>query len=202
MTARPTSRMLDPERATWTYLRFAQAPLRLSDIILANDAGSPRLTLADTIRLLDRWRGAGLIDRIEKPESYIMHAQARTFRDPPAVGETAREPKPRSTRQRIWSVVRIMKNFDLVEICIAASIEKSAARRVLNQLTRAGYLTRTDRAGDDQPRWRLTRPSGPRHPSVEYCGRTVVALVDRNNGQRFPLSPTQKILAGGFNYVS
>ena len=203
MSARPTFRMLDPERATWTQLRFAREPLRLSDLILANDdAGTARPSLADTIRLLDRWRGAGLIDRIEKPESYIMHAQARTFRDPPAVGETARAPKPRSTRQRIWSAVRVMKRFDLVEVCIAASVEKRAARRFLNQLTRAGYLARTDRAGDDHPRWRLTRPSGPNHPGVEYAGRTVVALVDRNSGQRFALSPTQKFLAGRFNHVS
>lgn len=203
MTARPTARMLDPERATWTHLRFAQAPVRLADLVLANDdAGAARPALADTIRLLDRWRGAGLIDRIEKPESYIMHAQARTFRDPPAVGETARAPKPRSTRQRIWSAVRVMKRFDLVEICIAASVEKRTARRFLNQLTRAGYLCRTDRHGDDQPRWRLSRPSGPTHPGVEYAGRTVVALIDRHSGQRFALSPTQNFLAGDFNHVS
>jgi hypothetical protein len=194
--------MRDPELAAWTILRFAQAPIRLADIILANDAGMVRPSLAETIHLLDRWRGAGLIDRIEKPESYIMHAEARNFRDPPAVGEAARAPKPRSTRQRIWSAVRVMKRFDLVEICFAATVEKRAARRVLNQLTRAGYLARTDRAGDDQPRWRLTRPSGPRHPDVEYVGRTVVALVDRNSGERFALLPNQKILAAGVKHVS
>lgn len=201
MSFAPTRRMLDPVKAVWTDLRFALEPISLSDIVIAND-GAPRPPLADTIELLDRWRGAGLIERFEKPESYIMHAKARTFRDPPAVGETARKPKSRSTRQRIWSAIRVMKKFDLVEICITASVERRAASRVLNQLTRAGFLVRTDRAGDDQPRWRLTRPSGPTHPGVEYAGRTVVALVDRHSGQRFPLIPTQKILAGRFNHVS
>jgi hypothetical protein len=202
MSTTPTARMRNPELATWTILRFAKAPVRLADIILANDAGVAPVNLADTIHLLDRWRGAGLIDRIEKPESYIMHAEARNFRDPPAVGETARAPKPRSTRQRIWSAVRVMKRFDLVEICFAASVKRPAARRVLNELTRAGYLVRTDKSDDDQPRWRLIRPSGPRHPDVEYCGRTTVALVDRNSGERFALTPTQKILAAGVKHVS
>ena len=203
MSAAPTARMRDPELAAWTILRFAQAPVRLVDIIFANDSPDTRCPdLTATIHLLNRWRGAGLIERIDKPESYIMHAQARTFRDPPAVGETAREPKPRSTRQRIWSAVRVMKKFDLVEICFAASVNRSIARRILNELTRAGYLARTDRAGDDHPRWRLIRPSGPHHPRIEYEGRTVVALIDRNSGKRFPLSPTQNFLAGRLNHVS
>jgi hypothetical protein len=204
MNTAPTARMRDPALATWTALRFAQQPLRLADIIFANDdtAHRARVSIAETRLLLDRWRGAGLIERIDKPESYIMQAKARDFRDPPAVGETARKPKPRSTRQRIWSAVRVMKSFDLVEICFAATVEKRAARRILNQLTRAGFLSRTDRAGDDQPRWRLARPSGPHHPGVEYEGRTVVALVDRNSGRRFPLSPTQKILAAEIHHVS
>ncbi|MFY9350090.1 MAG: hypothetical protein WBL20_14355 [Sphingobium sp.] len=204
MNSAPTIRMRNPELAAWTILRFALAPVGLAEIILANDAGdaAQRPTVADTLHLLNRWRGAGLIERIEKPESYIMQAKARTFRDPPAVGEPAREPKARSTRQRIWSAVRVMRSFDLVEICFAATVEARAARRVLNQLTRAGYLRRTDRLGDDQPRWRLSRPSGPTHPRVEYAGRTVVALVDANSGQRFPLLSSQKILAGEIHHVS
>lgn len=204
MTFVAAARMRDPALAAWTVLRFAQKPVSLADILFANDdvAQGARPTLADTIHLLDRWRGAGLIQRIEKPECYIMQAEARAFRDPPAVGETAREPKPRSTRQRIWSAVRVMRSFDLVEICFAATVEARAARRILNELTRAGFLTRTDRAGDDHPRWRLTRPSGPLHPRIEYAGRTMVAMVDRNSGARFPLAPSQKILAGEINHVS
>lgn len=195
-------RLRDPERAAWTALRFAMEPVRLADIILANDGANdvPPPSVADTLILLDRWRGAGLIERSGKPETYMMHQKARAFRDPPTVGAVATEPKQRSTRQRIWSAVRVMKSFDLVEICFAATVETRAARRVLNQLTRAGYLTRTERAGDDHPRWRVIRPSGPHHPRVEYDGRTVVALVDRNNGQRFPLLPTQNFLAGRINH--
>jgi len=202
MTFTATARMRDPALATWTILRFANAPIRLADIVLANDRADPCANVSETLLLLNRWRGAGLIERIEKPESYIMHAQARTFRDPPAVGETAREPKPRSTRQRIWSAVRVMRNFDLVEICFAATVEARAARRVLNQLTRAGFLVRIDRQGDDHPRWRLCRPSGPHHPRVEYAGRTVVALVDRKSGQRFALAQSQKILSAVIHHVS
>lgn len=199
-----TPRMHDPVLATWTILRFAQDPVSIADIILANDDARdlPRIPLADTLRLLDRWRGAGLIERTEKPEAYIMFAKARAFRDPPIVGAVPREPKARSTRQRIWSAIRVMKCFDLVEICFAASVDPAAARRILNELTRAGYLARTDRPGDEHPRWRISRRSGPLHPSVEYDGRTVVALIDRNSGARFTLSPTQKILTGGFNHVS
>lgn len=204
MTFVAAERMRDPALVAWTVLRFAQAPVRIADILFANDdvAQNARPTLADTIHLLDRWRGAGLIQRIEKPESYIMQAEARALRDPPAVGETAREPQPRSTRQRIWSAVRVMKSFDLVEICFAATTDARAARRILNELTRAGFLTRIDRGGDEMPRWRLTRRSGPLHPSIEYAGRTVIAMVDRNSGQRFPLAPTQKILTARIHHVS
>ncbi|WP_370176283.1 hypothetical protein [Sphingobium abikonense] len=198
-----TARMRNPELATWTILRFAQAPISLVDIVLANDgSGAPRRDLTATIHMLDRWRGAGLIERIDKPESYIMHAQARTFRDPPVAGEAAREPKPRSARQRLWSAVRVMRKFDLVEICFAASVTSKIARRFLNELTRAGYLIRMDRLGDDHPRWRLVRPSGPNHPYLEYRGRTIVALIDRNSGERFPLLPTQNFLARRLNHVS
>lgn len=194
-------RMSDPALSAWTVLRFAQAPVRLSDIILANDRdANARPALADTIILLDRWRGAGLIARGEKPETYTMLEEAKALRDPPTLPAPTRQPKPRSTRQRIWSAIRVMKSFDLVELCFTATVERSAASRVLNQLTRAGYLTRTDRRGDDHPRWRVSRRSGPNHPRVEYAGRTVVALVDRNSGQRFPLSPVSFFLTREVNH--
>lgn len=201
MTFTTTARMRNPVLAAWTILRFAQAPVRLSDIIFANDRDTaPRPSVAATIHLLDSWHQAGLIARGEKLETYTMLEQAKALRDPPALDAPTREPKPRSTRQRIWSAIRVMKSFDLVELCFTATVERSAASRVLNQLTRAGYLARTDRRGDDHPRWRVTRRSGPNHPRVEYAGRTVVALVDRNSGQRFPLSPTQNFLACEVNH--
>ncbi|WP_289145051.1 hypothetical protein [uncultured Sphingobium sp.] len=194
-------RMRDPALSAWTVLRFAKAPIRLSEIIFANDSdANPRPTLADTIILLDRWRGAGLIAWGDKPETYTMLQEAKALRDPPALAAPSREPTPRSTRQRIWSAIRVMKSFDLVELCFTATVERGAASRVLNQLTRAGYLIRTERRGDDHPRWRVVRRSGPNHPRVEYAGRTVVALIDRNSGQRFPLSPIQNFLAREVNH--
>ncbi|SCW56051.1 hypothetical protein SAMN02927924_01356 [Sphingobium faniae] len=194
------TRMHNPKLAAWTLLRFAQAPLSIADIVCSD---GPTLPLGDILELLNRWRGAGLIERIDKPESYIMHQKAKAFRNPPTVGAVPREPKPRSTRQRIWSAIRVMRSFDLVELCMAASVDRRPARNFLNQLTRAGYLVRTDRGDGEQPHWRLGRPSGSKHPSVEYDRRrTVVALIDRNSGERFPLSPTQKFLAAEIHHVS
>jgi len=196
-------RMRDPERAAWTLLRFARRPMSLADIVLGD--GLPENTgiqVSDAVALLDRWRGAGLVELTDNRGFYIMLKEAKALRDPPAVPAPARQPAARSTRQRIWSAIRVMRAFDLVEVCFAATVEKAAARRVLNQLTRAGYLIRTDQPGDDHPRWRLGRACGPKHPSIEYAGRTVIALIDRNSGARFPLSPTQKILAPEIHHVS
>ncbi len=193
-------RLRDPKIAAWDAVRFARAPLTLADIIFEQRRTAEPTPLSATILLLDSWRGAGLIERTDKPETYTMFEEAKALRQPPALDAPTRQPKPRSTRQRIWSAIRVMKSFDLVELCFTATVERSAASRVLNQLTRAGYLTRTDRPGDDHPRWRVTRRSGPNHPRVEYAGRTVVALVDRNSGQRFPLSPTQNFLAREVNH--
>lgn len=185
-------RMRDPELAAWTALRFAPRPLSVADIVLGNGpARCPSLNLHETLALLDRWHGAGLVEQSADRRLYTMAQRAKALRDPPAVPVPPREPAARSTRQRIWSAIRVMRSFDLVEVCFAATVEKAAARRVLNQLTRAGYLVRTDRPGDDQPRWRLGRACGPKHPSVECAGRTVVALIDRNSGARFALAPSK-----------
>lgn len=194
----PTERMHNPMLSARTFLRFETRPVTLGAIVEATDYAP----LSDTIRLLERWRGAGLIQQVKKPERYIMENKARDLRDPPVVGERLRGVKARSARQRLWSAIRVMKSFDLIEICFAASVQKPIGRDLLNQLTRAGYLTRTDKEGDDQPSWRLVRPSGPHHPIAEYQGRKIVALIDGLTHERFPLPQRQKNLAAEINHVS
>jgi hypothetical protein len=178
----PSERMRNPETAAWIALRFARAPVSLPE--LARAAGDA----AAVFRALDRWRAHGLVDQVQpKPETYLMAEHAKSRRDPPPQPRRLRSVKMRSARQRMWSAARVLKAFDIVQICMAASVGRNTAQAYLSVLKRAGFLERVPTHRHEKTRWKLVRPTGPLHPTIRReQGRP--AVVDRNTGERFFLN--------------
>lgn len=202
-TVRP-SLFDDPEDALWVELRFSKAPRTTADLILALMPPPPGGGLTQLLNALDRWRGAGLIEfHQQKRGAYLMTDKARRHRLPPVKDETKRG-QQRNARQRIWSAIRVLKLFDLVQLCMTASVEEEAALRYVRLLERGRYLARKGRGKDAV--WRLIGQAGPLHPVPSHTTGAVVALQDRNTGERVTLSarsgsPASLFLAGEINHV-
>jgi hypothetical protein len=180
--------MRDPAQAAWTLLRFAPRPLTASQIIFDAIFPLENVRLSTVFSALDQWRDCGLITTAPtKPETFTMQEAAKKLRKPPqGSGGTAAAP----ARQRIWLAIKVLRRFDLIQLWSAADVNPRYAREVLNQLTRAGYLAQEAVGDGDPPRWRVIRPTGPHHPTIEYVRRRPVALRDRVTGERFDLATT------------
>jgi len=180
------------EGRAWVELRFSLRPLDLSEIALgAATPGERRGSLNAVLRALDHWTAAGLIHRMKTgKEQYLMTDDARKLRQPPAAATRPIRKEVRSGRARMWTAIRVLKSFDLVELCSAAECARNSAAAYMRMLERGGYVTRISARGE-LPRWRLIRHSGPKNPGVvrDPLNRNhIVALVDRNTGERHPLA--------------
>jgi hypothetical protein len=157
-----TKQMTQPALRLWLELRFSTVPCRLDALVfqLRELAGSAALRLA--VRRLDEWCRAGLVIRTQKrPEAWLMTDPARKLRTPPEPAYVWRDGRASKPRARMWSAMRILRRFDLVELVITAEVKPAVARRFCGQLTRAAILSR---AADGTDHWRLIHDLGPQHP--------------------------------------
>ena len=178
-----------PRARLWRVLRFCHTPRSLAQLYAAADI-EPELFFS----LIDAWSARGFLLTEINPLRFIMTNAARERKAAPRSlsehsGQKRKSSVPkRSGRQRLWAAMRVLKEFDLKTLCLAAEAGEKGATEFIYALARTGYLdTRPTPRGDDQI-WRLLRNTGPAHPIVRRRNRgssSLVEVEDRNSGQTY-----------------
>jgi hypothetical protein len=169
----------------WEALR--SGPVSASE--LARLLNAPFQSVND--RLLS-WERAGVIVRLPtKPRRFEMVDEHSS---PPRIVRGGRALRAPTKRQRIWTAIRILKNFDLVELGMTSEQSRQSITAYLTCLCRAGYVKRVrpSTKGGMVAAYRLLVRSGSTAPKIEnrrIDSRFVVTLVDPNDGSRHDISP-------------
>ena len=186
----------EPERRAvadplWRCLAQLDRPIRLIDLANQINAHPNAIQLR-----LKRWERAGLVRKIEaRPCLYQMTAAADRKSGPPTIKMDGSPGLARGGNQRMWSAMRILKQFDIIALGMAASVTRRSCETYVNSLLRTGFLARVRRGNPRNGEWsiyRLTKPTGPIAPSVSHRkvdGRLEKAVVDHNDGTRYPIEP-------------
>lgn len=178
-------RTADPQIQTWVELRFASRPMTMGEILLAVRNRASGVTLGLVDQLLTGWHRLGLIERSGKPVTWAMCDKVKRQSNPPEQLPSAVRhwTERRGPRSRMWTAMRVLKGFDLVQLTMSADVTEPVAKQFLSIMERAGYLARTDNG------WRAgPRAWGPRHPAIQYqrmADHTVMRIRDRNSGETF-----------------
>jgi len=77
-------------------------------------------------------------------------------------------------RDKVWAVMRVLREFKIGDICAAAEAQPEAVRKFMQQLTRAEVLKSMGRG-----KWRLAVDLGPIPPMFPHGGD----MVDKNVGK-------------------
>lgn len=127
----------------------------------------------------------GWVDRLERG-CFVLSTEGRRAL---AAGETitsgpigpltqrARRPRRRTTRDKMWSAIRITRKFDLGRLEEISGATTANARKFVSALFRAGYLSELRRQPGEAPssngfkRWLLTEDPGPATPILKADGR-------------------------------
>lgn len=96
-------------------------------------------------------------------------------------------PPSRPEQEHIWTAMRSLKSFTLNEVCFAATtdtqrIPKPFARRYIDRLVEAGYLTPGKPYGSDRTLVYRLKPAMSNGPLAPVVIR-MVAVFDRNEGR-------------------
>lgn len=178
-----------PQNYLWSHLRHAGEPLSIADLVQRTDIDPVIVT-----RWLRKWRKAGLIDQVGRQALLKMNGFAMRLPEPPVdlpSKPLARNFQPSSTRQRIWTAVRVLKVFELPMLLITAEACMGTALRYLGELVRAGYLERIDVRGAAHRKYRLVLDTGPHHPAtsrVVLDDQPYTRVIDHNNGAQLHLA--------------
>lgn len=183
-------RLKDPAQALWTELRFADAPVDELDLLVGavRHCEEARPTRGETFKLLEkllgRWVGARLV-AVEpgRPPRYSLERNYVRMASPPALPAPARvNPLPRQTqRQRLWSAARVLRNFDLTTLLIAAEAKPIAARQMLSILERGGWLRRTA-TGWSTAASRRWGPVAPSWAPIDAPEGRFIRVTDNRDG--------------------
>lgn len=180
-------RTADPRIQTWVELRFAHAPLTMAEILFAVRDRASTVTLGLVDQLLLGWHRMGLIERKGRPVAWAMVSEAKRQSNPPELPPAAPRhwTERRGPRARMWTAMRVLKRFDLVQLTLSADVPEPLAKQFLSVMERAGYVRRQ---GD---RWAQgARPWGPKPPAVTYMRldeHTVMRVRDRNSDVVFDI---------------
>lgn len=88
-------------------------------------------------------------------------------------------------RDRAWQAMRILRRFDVPQVCAAAEIHRVSLMRFLGGLQRCGYVRKRSngRGGrHEHAVYQLVRDTGPFRPWLQSNG----TIYDRNVGREFP----------------
>lgn len=189
----------------WATLRTRDEPATVPE--LAQAIGVATTSIAWR---LSRWTQAGLLTAIKpaneagEPQRtrYIMPQTARAHTAPPSLDATRRLTiGKRGGRTAMWRAIRVLKRFDLVQLCMTAEVTEASAKVYVSALLRAGILRREVRgkaSSGQRSLYALAGSFGPLVPVVgqrREHGRTVTTVTDPNTGSmreisaRAPLPP-------------
>lgn len=205
-------RLSDPVIQAWVELRFAKTPLSFGALVLAVCERCGPVRAGHLWCQLKHWLSAGFVEARGHPVHYAMADTAKAHSSPPPA-PVRRAPRHwterRTPRQRLWSAMRVLKRFDLVQLRIAADVTEANAKNFLRIMTRAGYCHITPAAMSGHLSWALgPRHCGPLPPAVHYLRgpcTSIMRVTDRNDGtivdvpQRlhWPARSESQPLAGG-----
>lgn len=179
-----TPALLPPfETAAWELLAAAGCPLSVADIVLSVGPDS----LRPIIDALDRWTSDGLLHVTDNGRCYRIADADHPARSVPLTPKVER-----TGRERMWTAMRVLGTFTVKQITHVAEVPEGTAKHWLGLLSRAGYIARTSKRGEEL-RYRVMRHTGPRPPKSTHDPvrrNHVVALIDRNTGERHLLAPS------------
>jgi hypothetical protein len=143
--------LTDPAQALWSELRFARGPIDLFTMLVGamRHCEGAHATRGDTYRALERqlgaWRDAGIVTAAGEPPAYSLERKYLRMASPPALSAPPRRnPFPKRTqRQRLWSAMKVLRNFDLPTLLMTAEASRQAAMDMIRVLERAGWLRET-----------------------------------------------------------
>ncbi len=79
-------------------------------------------------------------------------------------------------RDRIWTSMRVLRQFSLPDLAATADAEKDNVRKYITGLRKSGYLiiTKAKREGSKHGHevYRLVRNTGPKAPRLQSDGKT------------------------------
>ncbi len=167
-----------PRQRLWRVFRLAAGPHSLGELYEA--AGiEPELFLS----LIENWSARGHLLTLVHPLRFMMTDAARGLASPPPVKPSV--PKY-SGRQRLWAAMRVLKEFDLPTLRMAAEVHERSVTDFLNGLAVLGYVSLVPETPYRASHWKLIRNTGPQHPVLRLRidgTKAVYELTDRNNGQ-------------------
>lgn len=83
------------------------------------------------------------------------------------------------TRDAIWTAIRKLRRFTKLDLEAATRVNMDTLASYLQGLTKAGYLTRTDRGFAAPSTWTLERDVGVEAPRVTRAGKPVTQGLGR-----------------------
>lgn len=185
----------------WAELRLRDEPATVPE--LADAVGVASASIAWR---LSRWTKAGLLTALKPGNGdgalqrtrYIMPRTARGHTAPPSLDAARLPTKKRGWRAAMWRAIRVLKRFDLVQLCMTAEVTEASAKVYVSALLRAGILRRDVRgsaATGQRSLYALAGSFGPLVPVVgmrRENGRVTVTVTvtDPNAGT------TREISAG------
>lgn len=172
----------------WSTLRTLSDPASVPE--LAGAIGAPASSIAWR---LSRWAQAGLLTAIPANDRqgrtrYLMPDTARTLATPPALDAARRPSAKRGGRTAMWRAIRILKRFDLVQLCMTAEVTEASAKVYVSALLRAGILrcaVRGNATTGQRSVYMLAGTFGPLVPVIgqrREGGRTITTVTDPNTG--------------------
>jgi hypothetical protein len=143
-------RLNDPAEALWSELRIARGTIDVVDLSIraidhCEDAFATR---GDAFRrfdqLLGQWVARGLITVIGHPARYNLVREYQHLRSPPPPPAPRPLPFPKRTQQqRLWQAMKVLRNFDLPTLMMAASASQRASLDMVRILEGGGWLRAT-----------------------------------------------------------
>lgn len=210
----------DPAQALWSELRFARAPIDEIDLFVGairhfNAPGAARGTLFKLFEtLLARWADARLVAvTAARPPLYQLERKWLRMASPPNL---APAPRPavfprRTQRQRLWSAMRVLRDFDLPTLLLTAEVRRPTALDMIRTLERGGWLRRTGAGWTTAAarKWSAVAPTfmrrlGPDGPFIritEPANGAVIDLPVRPRALRDRRSGRTVANGGGVNHV-
>jgi|GEM_PF-2175902 len=209
-------RLQDPAEALWSELRVARGAIEgaylLARAIEHCEGAFP--SRGETFRhfdaLLDDWIARGLVTAAGHPFRYLLSRDYLALRSPPPPPAPRAIPFPKPTqRQRLWSAMKVLRNFDLPTLMMAAEAPRAATLEMLRILERAGWLRRSAsgwttaaarRWGSVAPTYgRHIGPDGPVTRIVEPASGAIIDLpiLSRSRRDRRQDSSSDALSGGG-----
>lgn len=183
---RESERISDPATQLWVELRFTAVPRSFFDLYSAA-RDRTGMDLHGALRLVDGWVEGGFVERLGQPHVYRATEAGLRRRDPPPMPERiSQRPRaivPGSARARMWTAMRILRRFDLVQLVMAARVARTAARDFVRLMSLAGYL---ERHGDYWQARAAAAPLPPFPPSITRLGLpggAMLRVTDRLTGE-------------------